>query len=152
NCTLVRRGNAGWCSRRGPSERASASSSRSGKRTQCGFPSERAVIATTRSSTWRGTPTASPSVPLIGTSHAWKLAHPISTVTDTTRPATTSHAHPTTPPTVSTLNRAPLAPACSYAYFANNPEAITGLLGFTAIGVEDANAEIRPRGCDLHEN
>ena len=119
NWTFVRFGKAGWFSSSGPSRRQSASSSRSTKVTQWGFPIETAVtMSVVPSPSWSGTPTTSRSGPCIGISGARNVARPISTVTKLTRPSATWHRHSTTPPFVSTVNVGRFAWPWSQRYLA----------------------------------
>ncbi len=79
------------------------------KITQCGLPTETAVISRVSPATWSGIFTTSRSGPFMGISGATNVQRPISTVTRFIRPSVTWQRHSTRPPMVSTVKVSRLA-------------------------------------------
>ena len=110
--------------------------------TQCGLPSVTTVTAS-----------VSPSTSIA--SGPVKRALPISTVTRATRPSSCSSAHVTRPPAVPTVTPpavptiTPLQSRAIFAVFAfveelgEDARSVPALLSLTAVGVVDADAEVR---------
>ena len=140
----MRFGNAGWCSTLGPSRRTSASSRRSVKITQCGLPTDTAVMSRVSPSTCSGTATTSRSGPFIGISGATKVQRPISTVTRFIRPSTTWQ-RALDPPALGVHREGGLlGVAVVVEVLGEDAQPVARLLGLAAVRVQDAQPEIRP--------